>query len=89
MIMEGKIPDARGRTWNLKTPGAGTGAFQGWTPSVVPKANIPASKINHQRIADQYGFDVKLIKGKDWIEVLEVLRRLGWAHGGLARILEI
>ena len=23
MIMEGKIPDARGRTWNLKTPSAG------------------------------------------------------------------
>ena len=89
MIMEGKIPDARGRTWNLKTPGAGTGAFQGWTPSVVPKANIPASKINHQIIADKYGINVELIRGKDWVEVLEILRKLGrYAHGGLAEILQ-
>jgi hypothetical protein len=65
--------------------------FQGWTPSVVPKAvNIPASKINHQRIADQYGIDVELIKGKDWVGVLEVIKNLGrYAEGGLARILEV
>ena len=63
--------------------------FQGWTPSVVPKANIPASKINHQMIADKYGIDVELIKGKDWVEVLEVIRKLGYAQGGLARILEV
>ena len=86
--MEGKIPDARGRKWNLKAPE--TGPFQGWTPSVVPKAvNIPASKINHQIIADKYGIDVELIRGKDWVEVLEVIRKLGYAHGGLARILEL
>jgi len=87
MTMEGKIPDARGRTWNLKAPE--TGPFQGWTPSVVPKANIPASKINHQMIADKYGIDVELIRGKDWVEVLEIIRKLGYAHGGLARILEV
>jgi len=70
------------RTWNFtkksRLPGPGT------------KVNIPASKINHQIIADQYGIDVELIKGKDWIEILEVLRRSGlYAKGGLARILEV
>ena len=29
MVMEGKIPDARGRQWNLKPPGTGTEAFLG------------------------------------------------------------
>ena len=101
MVMEGKIPDARGRKWNLKAPETGTERynkltgldkskpFQGWKPSVVPKVNIPASKINHQIIADQYGIDVELIRGKDWVEVLEVIRKLGYAQGGLARILEV
>ena len=88
LTMEGKIPDARGRKWNLKAPE--TGPFQGWKPSVVPKStNIPASKINHQMIADQYGIDVELIKGKDWVEVLEIIRKLGYAQGGLAGILEV
>ena len=80
--------DARGRRWDFGAQG--TGAFQGWTPKVVPKAvNIPASKINHQMIADKYGIDVELIRGKDWIEVLEVIKNLGLRHGGLARILEV
>jgi len=62
-------------------------AFMGWKPSVVPKAtNIPASKINHQMIADKYGIDVELIRGKDWIEVLEVIKKLGYAEGGIASI---
>ena len=97
LTMEGKIPDARGRKWNLKAPE--TGAFQGWTPRVVPKVNMPASKVDHQRIANQYDFDVKLIKGKDWIETLKVVDTIfkarGWnvptpkAEGGLARILEV
>ena len=56
---------------------------------MVPKANIPASKINHQMIADKYGIDVELIKGKDWVEVLEVIRKLGYAQGGLAGILKV
>ena len=101
MIMEGKIPDARGRTWNLKAPETGTERynkltgldksrpFQGWKPSVVPKANIPASKINHQIIADKYGIDVELIEGKDWVEVLEIIRKLGYAEGGLAEVLQV
>ena len=63
--------------------------FTGWTPTVVPKAtNIPASKINHQIIADRYGIDVELIRGKDWIEVLEVIKKLGYAEGGLANIMQ-
>ena len=103
MVMEGKLPDARGRKWNLKAPETGTERynkltgldkskpFQGWTPKVVPKAvNIPASKINHQMIADKYGIDVELIKGKDWVEVLEILKGFTpLKHGGLARILEL
>ena len=120
LVMEGKIPDAQGRTWDLskarnekflknmgddlqKSRLQETGPerynrltgldknkpFQGWTPSVVPKVNIPASKINHQIIADRYGIDVELIRGKDWVEVLEVIRKLGLRHGGLARILEV
>ena len=77
-----------------RLPGTGPGdksrPFMGWKPKVVPKAvNIPASKINHQIIADQYGIDVELIRGKDWVEVLEVIRNLGLKHGGLARILEV
>jgi len=80
MVMEGKLPDARSRTWTLKTQGPGTG--------IPKKTNIPASKINHQMIADQYGIDVELIKGKDWIEILEVIRNLGLKHGGLAEILQ-
>jgi len=74
------------RTWNFTRKDR---PFQGWTPSVVPKVNIPASKINHQIIADKYGIDVELIRGKDWVEVLEVIRKLGYAQGGLARILEV
>jgi hypothetical protein len=82
MVAEGKLPAAG--TVDKSRP------FMGWTPKVVPKAvNIPASKINHQMIADKYGIDVELIKGKDWIEVLEVIRKLGYAEGGLAGILEV
>ena len=79
------------RTWDFtkKSKLPEPGPFQGWKPSVVPKVNIPASKINHQIIADQYGIDVELIEGKDWVEVLEVIRKLGLRHGGLARILEV
>ena len=102
LTMEGKIPDARGRTWNLRGQETGperynklTGLdkskpFQGWKPSVVPKVNIPASQINHQIIADKYGINVELIKGKDWVEVLEILKGFTpLKHGGLARILEL
>ena len=75
MVSEGKL-----RNSVTPLPGSGT----------VPKGvNIPASKINHQIIADQYGIDVELIRGKDWIEILEVIRNLGLKHGGLARILEV
>ena len=100
-LMKEGYTDSRGRQWNFKTPETGperynrlTGLdkskpFQGWKPSVVPKVNIPASKINHQTIADQYGIDVELIRGKDWVGVLEVIRKLGYAHGGLARVLEV
>tara|TARA_R110000824_G_scaffold6187_2_gene28508 strand:+ start:1594 stop:2421 length:828 start_codon:yes stop_codon:yes gene_type:complete len=62
--------------------------FMGFTPKVVPKTNIPASKINHQMIADKYGIDVELIKGKNWTEVLEIIKNLGYAEGGLADIMQ-
>lgn len=69
------------RTWNFTKKSR--------LPETGTKVNIPASKINHQIIADQYGIDVELIKGKDWIEILEVLRRSGlYAQGGLAGILQ-
>ena len=46
------------------------------------RVNIPADKLNHQMIADQAGIDVELIKGKDWVEILEVLKGLEKADGG-------
>jgi hypothetical protein len=46
------------------------------------KVNMPAEKLNHQMIADQAGIDVELIKGKDWVEILEVLKGLKKADGG-------
>jgi len=73
-------------------------AFKGWTPEVIEggkgkegvenlfketkRVNMPAEKLNHQMIADQAGIDVELIKGKDWVEILEVLKGLGKADGG-------
>ena len=73
-------------------------AFKGWTPEVIEggkgkegvenlfketkRVNIPADKLNHQIIADQAGIDVELIKGKDWVEILEVLKGLQKADGG-------
>ena len=66
-----------------------TAPFTGWTPKVVPKGvNIPASKVNHQMIADKYGIDVELIKGKNWTEVLEIIKNLGYAEGGLANVMQ-
>ena len=46
------------------------------------RVNIPADKLNHQMIADQAGIDVELIKGKNWVEILEVLKGLKKADGG-------
>ena len=46
------------------------------------RVNIPAEKLNHQMIADQAGIDIELIKGKDWVEILEVLKGLKKADGG-------
>ena len=85
-----RLPETGPERYNRLTGLDKKKPFQGWTPRVVPKeVNIPASKINHQIIADKYGIDVELIRGKDWIEVLEVIRNLGLRHGGLARILEV
>ena len=71
--------------------------YKGWNPKVVKggkkegvenlfeetkKVNMPAEKLNHQMIADQAGIDVELIKGKDWVEILEVLKGLKKADGG-------
>ena len=73
-------------------------AFKGWTPEVIEggkgkegvenlfketkRVNMPAEKLNHQMIADQAGIEVELIKGKDWVEILEVLKGLKKADGG-------
>ena len=71
--------------------------YKGWNPKVIKggkkegvenlfeetkKVNMPAEKLNHQMIADQAGIDVELIKGKDWGEILEVLKGLKKANGG-------
>ena len=40
-------------------------------------------------IADKYGIDVELIRGKDWVEVLEILKGFTpLKDGGLAGILQ-
>ena len=32
---------------------------------------------------------MELIEGKDWVEVLEIIRKLGYAEGGLAEVLQV
>ena len=49
--------------------------FQG-----TKRVNIPAEKLNHKIIAEQAGIDIELIRGKDWLEILEILK--GKADGG-------
>jgi len=44
------------------------------------RVNIPAEKLNHKIIAEQAGIDIELIRGKDWLEILEILK--GKADGG-------
>ena len=45
LIMEGKVPDERGRTWNLKAPGAGDRLYNKLTglnkPRLVSKLPEP------------------------------------------------
>jgi len=48
MVMEGKIPDARGRTWNLKVPETGPGNLQG-----VLDANTGMSRAIARQILQQ------------------------------------
>jgi len=84
MIMEGKIPDARGRKWNLKTPE--TRPFMGWTPKVVPKKVSPARPSHLERESFLEQLDEKILQAQEGIltradlnnmssEVLDNLRR--------------
>jgi hypothetical protein len=84
MVMEGKIPDARGRTWNLKAPG--TGPFMGWTPKVVPKKVSPARPSHLERESFLEQLDEKILQAQEGFltradlnnmspEVLDNLRR--------------
>ena len=45
MIMEGKLPDARGRTWNLKTPSAGDRLYNKLTGLNKPRLVEGQSKL--------------------------------------------
>ena len=45
MVMEGKIPDARGRTWNLKTPSAGDRLYNKLTGLNKPRLVEGQSKL--------------------------------------------
>ena len=90
MVMEGKIPDARGRKWNLETPETGperynklTGLdknkpFQGWTPSVVPKrASLESflKQLDEKILKAQEGFLTRADLNTMSPEVLDNLRR--------------
>jgi len=45
-----------------------------------PSAFLPLLPLNHTIIAEQAGIDIELIRGKDWLEILEILK--GKADGG-------
>jgi len=80
MVMEGKIPDARGRTWNLKAPGAGdkNRPFLGWTPKVVPKrASLESflKQLDEKILQAQEGFLTRADLNNMSPEVLDNLRR--------------
>jgi len=80
MVMEGKIPDARGRKWNLKAPGTGdkNRPFQGWTPSVVPKrASLESflKQLDEKILQAEEGFLTRADLNTMSPEVLDNLRR--------------
>jgi len=80
LVMEGKLPDARGRTWNLKVPGTGdkNKPFMGWTPKVVPKrARLESflKQLDEKILQAQEGFLTRADLNNMSPEVLDNLRR--------------
>ena len=75
MILEGKIPDARGRTWNFKTPETGPGAFNAALNQKIGMSRAIARQILQQdtrlKLKPEELFMLKEGKG----EPLELMRK--------------
>jgi len=127
MVMEGKIPDARGRTWDLKTPGTGPEVFNRALNQKTGMSRAIARQILQQdtrlKLKPEELFMLKEGKGEpldlmrkyygksmlnldEWLDdflprtnlpprdlasrVLNEVELIPqFAHGGLARILEV
>ena len=75
MVMEGKIPDARGRTWDLKAPGTGTGNLQGALDAKTGMSRAIARQILQQdtrlKLKPEELYSLRTGKG----EPLELMRK--------------
>jgi len=75
MVMEGKIPDARGRQWNLRTQGPGTGNLQGVLDAKTGMSRAIARQILQQdtrlKLKPEELYSLRTGKG----EPLELMRK--------------
>jgi len=77
MVMEGKIPDARGRQWNLKAPETGTAAFTKILDEKTGMARAIARQILQQdtRLKLPEEVLISLRTGSKGADPLELMRR--------------